>query len=65
MDYEAFWQSFVFLFAGLPIIAGAIIGMLWGWHRGKRGAGLVLWALLGATLLSTLALAAAALFFRG
>jgi len=64
-DYDGFWQGFVFLFAGLPVIAGAILGMLWGWRKGKRDVGLVLWAMLGAAILSALALAAAAFFFRG
>ncbi len=29
MDYYGFWQGFILLFGVLPVVVGAIIGVLW------------------------------------
>lgn len=47
IDYEAFWYGFLALFVALPALFGAILGLIWGWRRGRRGGGLVVSALIG------------------
>ena len=37
MDYYGFWQGFIILFGVLPVVVGAIIGVLWAWWNGQRG----------------------------
>ena len=64
MDYYAFWQGFVVLFAVLPVIIGAGAGALWAWRKGRRGARLITPAILGGAGLSLCVFAGAILFFR-
>ena len=64
MDYDGFWQGFIFLFGVLPTIVGAIIGVLWAWRNGQRGTKVIASALLGAAALGLCVFAGAVLFFR-
>ena len=45
-DYQGFWLGFVALFGVLPFVLGAGCGLVWAWQTGRRGARLVLPALL-------------------
>ncbi len=64
MDYYGFWQGFIILFGVLPVVAGAIIGVLWAWRNGQRATKLIAPALLGAAALGLCVFAGAVLFFR-
>ncbi len=64
MDYYGFWQGFIILFGVLPVVAGAIIGVLWAWQTGQRGTKLIAPAFLGAAALGFCVFAGAVLFFR-
>ena len=64
MDYHGFWLGFVLMFGALPVMFGAGVGLVWAWHAGRRGAGLVLPVLLGAAGAGLSALIGAVLFFR-
>jgi len=63
-DYHGFWQGFLLLFAVLPAVAGASIGVVWGWRNGRRRWKLVPAALLSAGASGALVLAGAILIFR-
>lgn len=47
IDYEGLWYGFLLLFVALPALAGAALGLIWGWRRGKRRGRLVVSALVG------------------
>ena len=64
MDYYGFWQGFIILFGVLPVVVGAIIGVLWAWQTGQRGTKLIAPAFLGAAALGLCVFAGAVLFFR-
>ena len=64
MDYQGFWVGFVLLFGVPPIVIGAVGGLVWAWHVGRRGARLVLPVLLAAAGTGLALFAAAVLFFR-
>lgn len=64
MDYQGFWHGFLVLFAVLPVIIGASIGLFWGWRNGRRGAKLIPAAFLGAGTTGVIVFAGAVLFFR-
>jgi hypothetical protein len=64
MDYQGFWQGFVILFGVLPVVVGAIIGVLWAWRKGQRGTKLIPPAFLGAVAVGLGVFAGAVLFFR-
>ena len=64
MDYHGFWQGFIVLFGVVPVVVGAIIGVLWAWWNGQRGTQLIPSAFLGAAALGLCVFAGAVLFFR-
>ena len=64
MDYHGFWQGFISLFGFLPVVVGVIVGMLWAWRNGRRGAKLIPPAFLGGAALGLLVFFGAVLFFR-
>ncbi len=65
MDYQGFWHGFLILFAALPVIVGASLGLFWGWRNGgRRGTKLVLAAVIGAVATGFIVFASAVLFFR-
>ena len=64
IDYHGFWQGFLLLFVVLPSLIGATVGGIWGWRRGKRGAGLILATLAGGGAMGLCIFVAAVLFFR-
>ena len=41
MDYYGFWQGIIILFGVLPVVVGAILGVLWAWQTGQRGTKLI------------------------
>ncbi len=65
MDYYGFWQGFIILFGVLPVVVGAIIGVLWAWRTGQRGTKLIAPAFLWAAALGLCVFGGAVLFFRG
>ena len=64
MDYHGFWQGFISLFGVLSVVVGAIVGMLWAWRNGRRGAKLIPPAFLGGAALGLFVFFGAVLFFR-
>jgi len=64
MDYQGFWLGFVLLFAVLPVAFGVGGGMVWAWYAGRRGAHLVLPALLGGAGAGLSVFIGAVLLFR-
>ena len=64
MDYQGFWHGFLILFAVLPVIVGASLGLFWGWRNGRRGSKLIPPAFIGALATGFIVLASAILFFR-
>ena len=64
MDYHGFWQGFISLFGVLPVVVGTIVGMLWAWRNGRRGAKLIPPAFLGGAALGLFVFFGAVLFFR-
>ncbi len=64
MDYYGFWRGFIILFGVLPVVVGAIIGVLWAWQTGQRGTKLIAPAFLGAAALGLCVFGGAVLFFR-
>ncbi len=64
IDYHGFWQGFIVLFGVLPVVVGAIVGVLWAWWKGQRGTKLIPSAFLGGAALGLCVFAGAVLFFR-
>ncbi len=64
MDYQGFWHGFLILFAALPVIVGASLGLFWGWRNGRRGTKLIPAAVIGAVATGFIVFASAVLFFR-
>ncbi len=64
MDYQGFWHGFLILFAVLPVIVGASLGLFWGWRNRRRGSKLIPPAFIGALATGFIVLASAILFFR-
>jgi hypothetical protein len=65
MDYQGYWQGFLLLFGILPVICGALIGLVWAYRAGKRGWRLIPSFFLGGAIAGPLFFVAAILFFRG
>ena len=64
MDYHEFWRGFLVLFGVLPVVVGAIAGVLWAWRTGQRETKLIPSAFLGGAALGVCAFTGAVLFFR-
>ena len=64
IDFYGLWEGFLLLFVGLPSAIGAVVGAIWGWRRGKRGAGLITPALIGCGAMALCVFATAVLIFR-
>ncbi len=64
MDYHGFWQGFIVLFGVLPVVVGAIVGVLWAWRNGQRGTKLIRSAFLGGAAMGLCVFAGAVRFFR-
>ena len=63
MDYDGFWNGFVFLFVALPLLVGLALGMAWAWRRGERGWRIMASALFGGVAVALCVFAGAILTF--
>ena len=64
IDYYGFVQGFAVLFIAVPLVVGAVVGIGWAWHKGRRAVRLILPATIGGIVLTIIVFIAAVLFFR-
>ena len=63
-DYQGFWLGLIALFGVLPVLIGVGAGMVWARRKGRRGADIIVPAIMSGVALGLAFFMGAILFLR-